>query len=125
MAIKFRGEVYSLHAQVALINKQFDPSLEEPEWITGNELCVIAPAGVYVATANDTHVLLTVQDDLSDTEQYMLGDGTMEVRSDGLIVGNIVAADTYELDWPSGLTRVRVYANSQIGLATRVNFVLG
>jgi hypothetical protein len=108
-----------------LINKRFDPSLEEPEWITGNELYVIAPAGVYVATANDTHVLLTVQDDLSDTEQYMLGDGTMEVRSDGLIVGNIVAADTYELDWPSGLTRVRVYANSQIGLATRVNFVLG
>ncbi|MFC1466148.1 MAG: hypothetical protein ACFLMY_15005 [Candidatus Brachytrichaceae bacterium NZ_4S206] len=125
MAIKFRGEVHSLHAQVALINKRFDPSLEEPEWITGNELCVVAPAGVYVATANDTHVLLTVQDDLSDTEQYMLGDGTMEVRSDGLIVGNIVAADTYELDWPSGLTRVRVYANSQIGLATRVNFVLG
>lgn len=124
MTIRFKGEVYSLYAQIALVNKQFDPSLEEPEWMTGDELCVIAPAGVYVATANDTQVLVTVQDDLAGVERYMLADGIVEIGNGGLIVGNIVAADTHELNWSPGATRVRVYANSQTGLATRVNFVL-
>jgi hypothetical protein len=118
----YTGSVYALHAQVALFDAEGEDSY--PEWETGTEDAVLGPRGIAVATAGDTEIEVVVCSDKKNLSGILCISGEISVGNQGLIVGNVVAANLAQIPWPPGKTSVDVYTNGVGEEVTRVAFVL-
>lgn len=106
--ILFRGKAYALYAQVAL----FDPAEGSyPDWEVGVEHAVFGPRGVAVATASDIEVEIIVCRGQQVPGKMLCISGEIEIGDQGLLVGNVVSCDLYELAWPPGKAAVQVYVD--------------
>jgi hypothetical protein len=118
----FKGNAMAYYGQVMLIDAEDKESY--PEWVTGSEIAVLGPKGVAVSVLLDALVeILVVQGD-SHFEGILYNSGEIMIGNCGIIVGNEIAAMSYRIAWPSGRTKVNVYANDQAGKATQVIFAL-
>lgn len=114
-----------MYSQIALLDAESDESY--PEWQTGEENVVFGSKGIAVATKGDIKVDVAVfkgQLDFDIEPLTLLISHRIQIGNEGILVGNIVAADVLKLDWPEGDIIVSVYANGVREQVTRVVFVL-
>jgi hypothetical protein len=80
--------------------------------------------GVAVSALGDTmiDVVVYLGEENIDGIEYI--SGILRIGNKGLILGNEAAGSFTTLAWPSGKTRLRVYANATKDNATKIIFVL-
>jgi hypothetical protein len=120
--IVYKGRAFALYSQVALVDAE--DANAYPEWVTGAEIAVLGPKGVAVSTLGDTQVEIIVCKGNGNVDGILYISGEISVGKSGLIVGNEIAGTSERIPWPSGSTKISVYANGPQNKATQVIFVL-
>lgn len=120
----YSGKVFSLYAQIAIFDAEHGDSY--PEWGTGAEGFVVGDRGIAVAVVPDEDIQVQVLvGDEGRKPDRLLTSATIQAGGQGLIVGNILSCSFAQLWWPSGQSRVSVYANgSSVDDVTDIVFVL-
>lgn len=120
--ILFKGPIFTLRSQVVLLDNEADDGF--PQMRNGSESVAFGWQGVVVATKEDFETEIIVCQGMDEPEYALCITGQIRVGNKGLIVGNIEAATTTNIPWPSGRTLVTVYTNGIFTNATRVIFYL-
>jgi hypothetical protein len=126
MSDKYKFVVFSLYAQIALLDT-LDP-FSYPEWKTGNEKAVISKHGIAIATAGDSNIEIIIKDceDVSDENLYPCISSMITIGENGLLVGNIPSGNVNKVSWEAGDIFVKVYTNHIVpSNVTKVVFALG
>jgi len=121
--IVYQGNVLALYYQVAMLDARAKESY--PEWKTGEESVIFGLHGVAVATAGDQEIEVLVCRGKGNPEHVLCVSGEIIVSSDqGIIVGNVPAANTTSISLQRGIYSVTVYTNGIRTEATRVYFFI-
>jgi hypothetical protein len=116
------GSFYSLYEQILLID---DETIgDHVQMRTGSESVAFGPYGVVVATKGDQKIEVVVFIGNGEPDHKLCVTGQISVGNKGLLVGNVVAADTANVNWPRGRTLVTVYTNGISIDTTQVYFCL-
>jgi hypothetical protein len=118
----YRGKAYAIYGQVALFDAEDTNSY--PQWPNEDVSLVFGSKGVAVAAFIDHTIEIFIYQDAMPLKVFYYGSGEIEIGYSGIVVGNVVANTIKNLDWPSGKTKVDVYANSPKDNATQIFFVL-
>ena len=116
------GEYFALFSQIVLIDVEATDAY--PQWMTGEEIAVLHSKGVAVSALGDSliHVIVYEGDELIGEIEYI--SGVIDVGSKGLLVGNEAAGTSSVFPWPTGRTKIKVYANAPKDKATSIKFIL-
>jgi hypothetical protein len=105
----YKGTIYSLYEQILLLDNE--TTYDHVRMRTGSESVAFGPYGVVVAAKGDQKIEVIVLQGEGEPKHKLCVTGQISVGNKGLLVGNVVAADTATFNWPKGRTLVTVYTN--------------
>lgn len=117
--IVFEGKVFALYSQIALFDAEKKDAY--PQWKAGKEIIVFGLSGVVVVTAGDKLIDVVVCKGKVVPQQYALCiSGEIIVGNQGIIIGNVPAANVTQIPMQSGRYSVVIFTD---GIGSNTNKV--